>query len=496
MITFKNVSNRIWDKPILKNINWTTESGQSWSILGPNGAGKTTLANLILGELPYCGAIKRDGNISNLGEIAHVSLEQQKNLVSREEKKDLYEEYSGIEEHFLTGREFMDPQGKKTKETLKIAKKLGLKSILENPMRYYSNGETRKTLIGKALLSDPKLLILDEPFEGLDFKSVVWLKHTISSLIRKGLVIFLISNRVEDLVPEITHVLCLKSGKVFAKGDRAEVLTPAIMELLYENKKSEEEEGKNPLIENEFQQIKSIKKKFNVDQDVVILMRNVNVRYGEKIVLENFNWTVRNGENWKIMGPNGAGKSTLLSLITADNLQVYSNEIHMFGNQRGTGESIWDIKRRIGHVSSEFQVQYRESVSVLKVVLSGLFDTVGLYNPVTSKQKETALNWMKFFEIENLAKIDFTRLSYGQQRLVLIARALVKSPALLILDEPCQGLDWTNRNRVLTLIDRLGHHGATQIIYVTHIPSDHLKCIHHELCFEESASGVFLPVFS
>ena len=186
MLTLKNVTNRLWDKPILKNINWTTELGQSWAILGPNGAGKTTLAKLILGQLPYSGVIQRDEKISNFSEIAHVSLEQQKILVAREEKKDLYEEYSGNEEHLLTGREYMDPEGKKPKATLKIAEKLGLKSLLENPMRYYSNGETRKTLIGKALLSDPKMLILDEPFEGLDFNSVIWLKQTISSLIRKG----------------------------------------------------------------------------------------------------------------------------------------------------------------------------------------------------------------------------------------------------------------------------------------------------------------------
>ena len=244
------------------------------------------------------------------------------------------------------------------------------------------------------------------------------------------------------------------------------------------------------------QAINPLKKNVKKDQDAVILMRKVNVRYGKKVVLKNFNWTVRNGENWKIVGPNGAGKSTLLSLITADNLQAYSNEIHMFGKLRGTGESIWDIKRRIGHVSSEFQVQYRESVTVLKVVLSGFFDTIGLYQPVTEKQKETALYWMKFLEIENLAEIDFTRLSYGQQRLVLIARALVKSPALLILDEPCQGLDRANRNRVLTLIDQIGHQSMTQIIYVTHVASDQLKCIHHELCFEVRSSGIYRPVIS
>tara|TARA_B100000686_G_scaffold286601_1_gene311514 strand:+ start:320 stop:1810 length:1491 start_codon:yes stop_codon:yes gene_type:complete len=496
LLTLKNVSSRLWDKPILNNINWSTELGQSWAILGPNGSGKTILTKLILGHLPYCGAIKRDKKILNLTEIAHVSLEQQKFLVAREEKKDRYEEYSGNEEHLLTGREYMDPEGKNPKVTLMIAEKLGLKSLLENPIRHYSNGEIRKTLICKALLSDPKLLILDEPFEGLDFNSVIWLKQSISELIREGLTIFLITNRVEDLVPEITHVLCLKSGEVFAKGARADVLTPARMELLYEIKKFEEEKEENILLTNEIQEINPLKKKLKRDHDLVIQMKKVNVSYGKKVVLENFNWTVRSGENWKIVGPNGAGKSTLLSLITADNLQVYSNEIHIFGAQRGTGESIWDIKRKIGHVSSEVQVQYRESISVLKVVLSGFFDTIGLYQSFDRIQKETALNSMKFLEIENLAKIEFTRLSYGQQRLVLIARALVKSPALLILDEPCQGLDLGNRNRLLTLVDHIGHQSSTQIIYVTHVASDQLDCIHHELCFEQGQSGIYRPVFS
>ena len=130
------------------------------------------------------------------------------------------------------------------------------------------------------------------------------------------------------------------------------------------------------------------------------------------------------------------------------------------------------------------------------MVFSGFFDTIGLYQAVSKKQKGIALKWMKFLEIENLSRIDFTQLSYGQQRLVLIARALVKSPEILILDEPCQGLDLANRNRVLTLIDMIGHQSGTQIIYVTHVTSDQLNCIQHELCFEEDPSGVFRPLFS
>ena len=234
LLSLKNVSNRLWDKQILKDISWSTEFGQSWAILGPNGAGKSTLIKVVLGQIPYCGTIKRHQEIEDFGKIAHVSLEQQKFLIAREEKKDRYEEYSGNEEHFLTGQEVMDPEGKHPESLLKIAEQLGLSSLLGNPLRYFSNGETRKTLIGKALLSEPKLLILDEPFEGLDTESVLWLKGTLSDLIKNGLAVWLVSHRFEELVPEITHVLCLKSGEIFAQGLRSQVLIPEVMEGLYE----------------------------------------------------------------------------------------------------------------------------------------------------------------------------------------------------------------------------------------------------------------------
>ena len=501
MISLHKVSNRLWDKPILKNINWSTDLGQSWAILGPNGAGKSTLIKVILGQLPYCGTIKRDAQISTFDKIAYVSLEQQKILVAREEKKDRYEEYSGKEQHSLSGHEFIDPEGMQTEKVLETAEQLGIAAILEKPLRHFSNGETRKTIIAKALLANPRLLILDEPFDGLDSASSKWLSQSISGLIQSGLAIWLVSHRFEELVPEIEHVLCLKSGKIFAQGLRSEVLNAEIMEGLY----SEDDGGKTLQIKTE-----STEEKFerlipqnaleataaNKKPPCIIRMRNVNVRYGENVVLENFNWSVNQGENWKIVGPNGAGKSTLLSLISGDNLQAYANQIYLFGKRRGTGESVWDIKQRIGLVSPEFQVRYREAISVLKVVLSGFFDTIGFYQAASESQKRTALNWLNFLEINELAEQDYTRLSYGQQRLILIARAMVKSPPLLILDEPCQGLDSTNRNRVLELIDHIGLNSATQIIYVTHSATDQLNCLSHELRFEISKDGNFRPHIS
>jgi len=388
-----------------------------------------------------------------------------------------------------------------TEKVLETAEQLGIAAILEKPLRHFSNGETRKTIIAKALLANPRLLILDEPFDGLDSASSKWLSQSISGLIQSGLAVWLVSHRFEELVPEIEHVLCLKSGKIFAQGLRSDVLNAEIMEGLYTeddgaktlqiNTESTEEKFERLIPQNEPDSTATNKK-----PPCIIQMRNVNVRYGENVVLENFNWSVNQGENWKIVGPNGAGKSTLLSLISGDNLQAYANQIYLFGKRRGTGESIWDIKQRIGLVSPEFQVRYREAISVLKVVLSGFFDTIGFYQAASESQKRTALNWLNFLEINELAEQDYTRLSYGQQRLILIARAMVKSPPLLILDEPCQGLDSTNRNRVLELIDHIGLNSATQILYVTHSATDQLNCLSHELRFEISKDGNFRPHIS
>ena len=197
-------------------------------------------------------------------------------------------------------------------------------------------------------------------------------------------------------------------------------------------------------------------------------MVHVTVGYGDRCILKDLNWTVRTGEHWGLLGPNGSGKTTLLSLISGDHLQAYANEIRLFGHRRGSGESIWDIKSRIGLVSSEFQCRFNRPFTVQDVVQSGFFDSVGLYRYVGKEQAHDAALWMAFFGIQNKADTIFNRLSYGEKRLVLLARAMVKNPELLILDEPCQGLDPANRRVIIELVDTIGRETSTQILYVTH----------------------------
>ena len=227
--------------------------------------------------------------------------------------------------------------------------------------------------------------------------------------------------------------------------------------------------------------------------EILVSMKNVTIKYEETMVLDNVSWTMRTGENWVILGPNGCGKTTLLNLITGDNLQAYANEIYLFGKRRGSGESIWDIKRRTGIISSDLQIRYRKPITAFEVVLSGFFDSVGLYRDFTREQKETAEQWMEVLGIADKSDRIFNQLSYGEQRMQLLARSMVKTPPILIMDEPCQGLDRTNRQRILAAIEIVGHQSKTNIIYVTHYPHEIPACMTHMLEFEKGQTGRYRP---
>jgi len=268
---------------------------------------------------------------------------------------------------------------------------------------------------------------------------------------------------------------------VIFQGRREDVLIPSQMERLYVTEfatylslPTSEESSKSTA---------------DTASEILIAMNNVTVKYGRTTALDKVNWTMRTGQNWAILGPNGCGKTTLLNLITTDNLQAYANEIYLFGKRRGSGESIWDIKERIGMMSSEFQIRYRKPLSAFEVVLSGFFDSVGLFRTASPEQEQTADQWIAILGIADKSTKTFNQLSYGEQRMVLLARAMVKMPQLLILDEPYQGLDRTNRRRLLDAVDLIGHHRGTNILYVTHYADEIPASMTHMLQFEEKSSG-------
>jgi molybdate transport system ATP-binding protein len=220
----------------------------------------------------------------------------------------------------------------------------------------------------------------------------------------------------------------------------------------------------------------------------LIEMQAVTVRYGETIVLDRFSWTVDAGQHWAITGPNGAGKSTILKLITGDCLQVYANRIRLFGRARGTEQNLWEVKAQLGVISHDLAMAYQKRLSAMEVVCSGFFDSVGLYRHCDINQRQIAARWLARLGLASLGQIAFNQLSQGQRQMILIARAMVKSPRLLILDEPCAGLDPQNRQIVLKLVDQIGSSGQTGLIFVSHHENEIPACTTHRLMVDQGKS--------
>jgi len=478
LLRLQNAAVRIGDRILLEGTDWDILPRQHWAVVGPNGAGKSTLVRALTGDLPIVRGRMIPGNGSKPGKtVGYVSFELHRHLIEREETRDHARFFSGQLDDLPTVRELIEVDVAEPEVAAEMIRLLEIDSILDRPYRVISTGEMRKALIARAVLKSPRLLILDEPFDGLDVPSRNRLSGAVHRLMRE-LQVILVAHRPEEILPSISHVIQLEEGRVVRKGRRDPVLKAMTADF--------PDERPSP------QAPVAPQKTRKADPGrVPIEMRNTSVRYGETRVINRLNWTVKRGENWVVLGPNGAGKTTLLSLITGDNVQAYANDIRLFGRPRGSGESIWDIRSHIGVVSSEFQIHYRKPLTALETVLSGFFDSVGLYRHATPDQRRTASEQLERLGFSDMADRRFDRLSYGEQRMILLARAMVKSPELLILDEPCQGLDRRNRETVLEMIDAIGRSPATQLIYVTHHPGEIPGCITHQLRFRKTPDGTY-----
>ena len=313
----------------------------------------------------------------------------------------------------------------------------------DNPLVTLSSGELRRHRLLQALETAPKGLVIDNPFIGLDPGNRTLFSKLLADLAEKATLVLVLS-RPAEIPPFVTHVIPVRDGEPGEKMTREAYLDSML-------------------------------------PPAVVRLRNVSVRYGDRVILKPLTWTVREGEHWALTGANGSGKSTLLSLICADNPQAYAHDIELFGRPRGSGESIWDIKRRIGFVSPELHRAFRVDAPALDIVTSGHFDTEGLYRRPSEGQRASARAWMEEFGIGHLAEKPFLRLSSGEQRLCLVTRAFVKDPPLYILDEPLHGFDENRRRKVKALLDRhCGAPGKT-LIMVTHYPEEFPACIDHSL---------------
>lgn len=446
-----------FDRPI----DWAIKRGEHWVILGANGAGKTLLTDILTGKHALKeGIIQCQDDEGNSLPISRTV----KSVAFRDIYSLVDTQNSYYQQRWNKGVEFdvpivKDLVAQADQEWLRtLVEWFGISDLMEKEINLLSSGELRKFLIIRSLLSHPQIIILDNPFIGLDAASRVSLNEVLQRLSElEGLQVILVLSNPNDIPSMITHILPIKNKRLYAPIVCSDIL----------NKKS----LFNDLFEDEriidINSLKTEYKNEKLEFSNAAILKDIQIRYGQRTILKNLNWTIRKGEKWALLGPNGAGKSTLLSLICGDNPQAYANDITLFDQKRGTGESIWDIKKRIGFISPEMHLYYLKNVRCLDVVGSGFFDTIGLYKKCNTEQEIIAQKWMEIFGISHIKDISFLNISSGEQRLVLLARVLVKNPDLLILDEPLHGLDVINKQRVKKIIEQFCD-ADKSLIYVTH----------------------------
>lgn len=445
-------------EPVLDHLDWCCRAGENWAILGGNGSGKTTLARLICDDIrPQRGEVRR---AVDARDVAHISFDLQRQMMERdrrfddsEVREDAFDVGTTVRAAILQGR---PPDRRFTA----LCRRLRVEHILERGIRFISTGESRKTLIARALMAEPALLILDNPLEGLDHDARRDMRALLDELVASPVPLVLLVKDRADIPESIDRVLTLDGPAPSAIGTE---LPPSA---------APEPAPGVPLLR----------------------LRGVDVSFRGTPVLSDIHWTLMPGQHACIRGPNGAGKSTLLGLLCGDNDKAYGQDVALFGRRRGSGESVWDIKARFGVVSTALQLTHLKRLRVAEVVASGWFDSIGLYDDCSDEQRRAVDRWLQALGLWPKRRERYAELSFGEQRLALLARAMVKSPSILILDEPCIGLDPRQRRRILDFIDAIAGGGRTHVLYVSHDPQEMPSCINRILELVPAPGGGYTAV--
>lgn len=478
IIRLKDIVLRLPELQFAEPIDWTICEGEQWAVVGPNGAGKTLLAGVLQKKYAF-----------RSGEHIFVSGKPVSEVVKSIAFKDIYSLadcrnsyyqqrwHSTETEDMPTVSEVLS-EYKDTENLNELLSLFGISDLLPKKLIFLSSGELRKFLVVRTLLSRPEILILDNPFIGLDAPSRDLLVDMLGKMTElHGTQVILLLSNPADLPDMITDVLPVLNRKCLSPMKREEFLeNKELLDELFPDRVS----GAIDLPVNGEKETSAY--------DVAFRMEKVCIKYGSRTILKDLDWEVKCGEKWSLSGPNGAGKSTLLSLVYADNPQSYANTLYLFDRKRGSGESIWEIKKRIGYVSPEMHLYYMENVPAIQIVGSGYFDSVGLFRKCNAEQEEGALKWMKIFGIDNLKDRSFMTLSSGEQRLALLARAFVKDPDLIILDEPLHGLDISNKKLAASVIESFCSRLGKTLIYVTHYPNELPECVDRHFRLEKIPS--------
>lgn len=469
IVHIENLNLKLGKKTIFSDLNWTINPGEAWNLSGESGSGKTLLAKIIAGQQKAIGKVE-------------LSFNEHHDLPPRELFISSWYQFTNLEgdRNFYYQQRYNKQQVRETLTTEAELAKFGVEHQLNwldlspilsgldftqqaNAQLFeLSSGEHKKLQLIKALWLQPQLLLIDQPYTGLDAFSRENLNLFFDQLNAKGVTLLLICNDTE--LPNCINRFATIEKRQLVVHDARPAAQSAIIAL-------------KPLPS-------FLRERPKYSNNTIVKLDDVSVRYDEKPVLTAINWEVKAGQRWLLQGKNGSGKSTVLSLITADHPQAYAHEVYLFGTKRGQGESIWDIKKRLGLISPEFHWYFDANQTVLESVASGLFDSNGLYQPLRYAEKMRVNELLEFFELADIKDELLTTQPLGKQRLALLARTVIKNPELLVLDEPCQGLDQQQTKYFNQLVDELSSNGMT-IIYVGHFETQLPSCIDHRLVLEK-----------
>ncbi|MCU7549349.1 ATP-binding cassette domain-containing protein [Chitinophagaceae bacterium LB-8] len=467
MIKAVELSVKLGSRCVINPVSFEVNEHEQWAVVGPSGSGKTTLLHALAGLQFHSGRIEMEKG------IRVVMVEQQHKFKNLSNTSNFYyqQRFNSFDaEDTITVKEYLQPYVPFREELTSLLDLLGINNLWNRRLIQLSNGENKRLQLAKALLQQPGILLLDNPFTGLDVTARSSLEHILHKVAQHGIHIIIVT--AQNAVPSfITNILVLN------EQGNAKLYTAQEYNSL-------PQQEKQPVQID----IVLLQKLAGMDKvhefENAVYMKNVRVQYGAKEILKNVSWQVKEGERWALSGPNGAGKSTLLSLITGDNPQAYANEIYLFDRKRGSGESIWDIKKRIGYVSTELHLYFPPSISVFKAIASGLFDTIGLFRQLNEAQISRVSEWIRLFGLQHISNRLLSHLSASEQRLTLLARALVKNPSLLILDEPAQGLDVEQARMFKAIVDQICTLTNKTLIYVTHLEEEIPACVNRFIRLE------------
>ena len=443
-------------------VDFVFGAGEHIAVFGRNGAGKTKLVEIILGRHP----VKK-------GIIEYAFPSPVRKYVSENVK-------------YLA---FKDCYGGETEQNYYLQQRWNSWDV-DDERILLSSGELRKHSLSKVLGTEPCLLILDNPFVGLDAASRLVLGEQLRAIVQGGKTsLMLVLSREDEIPPFMTHVVEVKDEVVLPKKRLADWLADRGTETC--GKEQDCGPGQaistgdahcnadSPTLENGPSALQAADAPASSTE--IVRLNKVTIRYGERTILKDLDWVVRKGEHWSLTGPNGSGKSTLLGLVCADNPQSYACDISLFGRKRGSGESIWDIKKHIGYVSPELHRSFKRDITAERIVANGLRDFHGLFTKANEEEIRTARKCLERFGAGHLAGTSFLNMSSGEQRIVLLARAFVKNADLLILDEPFHGLDDENVRMVRGIIEEYCQNPDNTLLMVTHRMEELPSCIDHNL---------------